>query len=355
MPTQVKSEQLEESAKRATAWLASELTEKGNYRGKEQPAADGTYPDTDDIGCYYKSIYSLRATGQSAAAAKCLSYVVKRFRSPEGDYFNTPTVRSSGSYGPYFCQLYQNAWLMRGAAALYWFELAREMLRFMNTQREPEFGGYYTQVNSTTGIMDSNSIAVGAYCCILGGEIALAKQSCDLLLRVLDNQPDSGILWSRCTKDGTLITDLSDVEAKNHRYVRVSASEPEQAYWIWGWPMNEFIGMYELTGDKRYFDAAVRIFDFLASSHPHAFGFTTAGKDAWGAAKLYRLTGDKRYLEKASLQMQYILDHQHKDGYMLGEGIEDESAQAKRTTLDYTADFTSWLVDNAAEFASRGM
>ena len=76
MTTQVKSQHLEESAKRATAWLASELTEKGNYRGKEQPTADGTYPDTDDIGCYYKSIYSLRATGQSAAAAKCLSYVV---------------------------------------------------------------------------------------------------------------------------------------------------------------------------------------------------------------------------------------------------------------------------------------
>ncbi len=98
----------------------------------------------------------------------------------------------------------------------------------------------------------------------------------------------------------------------------------------------------------------MKIFDFLAGCHEDAFGFTTSGKNAWGAAKLYRLTGDARYLDKALLQFQYILDHQHADGYMLGEGVADESGQPKRTTYDYTADFTSWLIDGAAESASRG-
>ncbi|NQU10220.1 hypothetical protein HQ590_05490 [bacterium] len=354
-PMPLTSTDLEAAAKRATAWLASQLTDLGNYRGKETRRDDGVYPDTDDIGCYYKSIYTLRATGQSAAAARCLAYVVKRFRSPEGDYFNTPTVRSSGSYGPVFCQLYQNAWLMRGAAALYQFGLARDILRFMNTQRDPQSGGYYTQVNSKSGVMDSNSIAVGAYCCILGGQLDLAQQSGELLLQLLANQPAAGVLWSRCRSDGTPITDLADVEKKNWRYVRVAASDPEQAYWIWAWPMNEFIGLYELTGDQRYFDAAVRLFDFFTTCHPHAFGFTTSGKTAWGAAKLYRITGDQRYRDKSLQQMQYILDHQHPDGYMLGEGVKDESGQPKRTTFDFTADFASWLIDNAAEFAAKGL
>ncbi len=241
---QLTSAHLEVAAKRAMAWLAAQQTALGNYLGNE-PREGGIYADTDDIGCYYKSIYSLRAGGQSAAAARGLAYVVKRFRSPEGDYYNAPDVRSSGSYGPVFCQLYQNAWLMRGAAALYWFGLAQEMLRFINTQRDTQSGGYYTQVNSTTGIMDSNSIAVGAYCCILGGQYALAGKSCDLLLRLLDNQRDDGLLWSRCRADGTLMTDLSDVAQKNWRYVRV-LGEPEQAYWIRAWPMNELIGVYEV-------------------------------------------------------------------------------------------------------------
>lgn len=352
---ELKSVDLEVAAKRATAWLASQLTPMGNYKGAEPQNEDGTYPDTDDIGCYYKSIYTLRATGQSAAAAQCMTHVIKRFQSPEGDYYNTPDVRSSGSYGPVFCQLYQNAWLMRGAAALKWFGLARSILGFMNTQRDPKLGGYYSHVNSKTGIMDSNTIAVGAYCCILGGQYEMARQSCDLLLTLLANQKDDGILWSRCLKDGTLVTDLSDIPEKNYRYVRVSASEPQQAYWIWGWPMNEMIAMYELTDDKKYFDGAVKIFDFLTTCHAHAFGFTTAGKDAWGAAKLYRLTNDQRYLEKAMSQMQYIMDHQHADGYMLGEGVSDESDQPRRTTCDYTADFGSWLIDNAAAFASMGI
>ena len=349
------SADLEAAAKRATAWLASQMTPMGNYRGAEPQAEDGSYPDTDDIGCYYKSIYTLRSSGQSVAAARGMNYVVKRFMTPDGDYFNTPEVRSSGSYGPVFCQLYQNAWLMRGLVALKWFGLARKTLAFMNTQRDAELGGYYSHVNSTTGMMDSNTIAVGAYCCILGGQHEMAQQSCDLLLKLLANQPEEGILWSRCLKDGTPVTDLSDVPEKNYRYVRLAASEPEQAYWIWGWPMNELIAMYELTDDSKYLDGAIEIFDFLAACHPHAFGFTTAGKDAWGAAKLFRLTGEERYAEKAMSQMQYILDHQHADGYMLGEGVSDETEQPKRTTYDFTADFASWLIDNAAELGSMGM
>ena len=97
--------------------------------------------------------------------------------------------------------------------------------------------------------MDSNSIAVGAYCCILGGQYALAAKSCDLLVRLLDNQPEQA-LWSRCRADGSLLTDLSEIAQKNWRYVRVSASEPEQAYWIWAWPMNELIGIYEVSGER---------------------------------------------------------------------------------------------------------
>ena len=353
--TRIQSIELEAAAKRATAWLAAQQTEKGNYRGNDPRAADGTYADTDDVGCYYKSIYTLRATGQSAAAARGMMHVVERFQSPEGDFFNTPEERSSGSYGPVFCQMYQNAWLMRGAAALKWFGLAHRTLAFMNTQRDDRFGGYYSHVNTKNRLMDSNSIAVGAYCCILGGQYEAARQSCDLLLRLLENQDEEGVLWSRCTEDGRPVKDLDGIPEKNHRYVRVSTAEPQQAYWIWAWPMNELIAMYELTCEQKYLAAATRIFDFLVDCHEHAFSFTTAGKDAWGAAKLYRLTGEKRYLDKAMSQMQYILDHQHADGYMLGEGVEDESGQPKRTTFDYTADFASWLIDVAAEVSARGL
>ena len=348
------SKDLETAAKKATAWLAAQQTEAGNYRGIEPPNADGLYPDTDDIGCYYKSVYTLRAAGQSAAAGRMMQHAVKRFRSDEGDYFNSPEVRSSGSYGPYFCQIYQNAWLMRGATALRRWGLAKDILAFMNTQRDPKSGAAYTHVNSTTGILDSNSTAVNAYCNLLGGESEMAQQGAEFLLRLLGNQSDDGILWSRCDADAMPMTDLSEIPEKNHRYVRVSADEPEQAFWIWSWPMNLFIAMYELSDDRRYFDAALRVFDFLCTCHEHAFAFTTSGKSAWAAAKLFRLTGEQRFYEKAMSQMQYILDHQHADGFMLGDDAKELDDQPIRTTFDFTADFGSWLIDNAAEFASTG-
>jgi len=66
-----------------------------------------------------------------------------------------------------------------------------------------------------------------------------------------------------------------------------------------------------------------------------------------------QLAGEN-HKQQAQLQMQYIFDHQHADGYMLSEGVSNESDQPKRTTFDFTADFASWLIDNAAEFACMG-
>jgi len=108
----ITSKHLEETAKKATGWLASRMTPLGNYKGNQAPDKDGIYTDTDDIGCYYKSVYPLCEAGQARAAGLLMTHVVKRFQSPEGDFFNTPEVRSSGSYDPIFCHLYQNAWLM---------------------------------------------------------------------------------------------------------------------------------------------------------------------------------------------------------------------------------------------------
>ena len=68
---------------------------------------------------------------------------------------------------------------------------------------------------------------------------------------------------------------------------------------------------------------------------------------------LYRMTGDKRYLKTAMSQMEWVLNAQHKDGYMLGPGAKNIDDQPLRTTYDYTADFSTWLVGAAIELAGR--
>ena len=49
-----------EAARKSGVWFAGRQTEKGNYIGNEKPDKKGNYSDTDDLGCYYKSIYFLK-------------------------------------------------------------------------------------------------------------------------------------------------------------------------------------------------------------------------------------------------------------------------------------------------------
>ena len=100
----IKCEHLMEAAIKAGQWFVTRQTELGNYIGNEKPDSNGTYTDTHDVGCYYKSLHFLKAVGQSDAAAKALNYVVDSFMADNGDFYNTPESRTSGSSTPTYCQ-----------------------------------------------------------------------------------------------------------------------------------------------------------------------------------------------------------------------------------------------------------
>jgi len=348
----IKSTDLNAAAKRAAGWLASRQTPMGNYRGLEQPREDGIYADTDDLGCYYKSAYTLRVAGEPAAAGRCLNYVAQRFMSDEGDFYNSPEERSSGSYGPVYCQLYPNAWLMRASSSLGWIGLSKKVLGFMLKYRT-ENGGFYAQVNPKTNVVDSNATAVGALCCLQGGLTDLAVQSGDFLLTMLDQQKDPSKFYARWVDGEGFLTDVSDVPEGQIKYWYINAEQGGQAYWVWAWPMNVLTYLSEVTGEEKYLKGALKIHDFLSGGHDDAFHFASAGKGGWGSAMLYRKTGEEKFLKTCLSQMDFILSHQHKDGYMVGTGVNDLDGQPIRTTYDFTADFTSWLVDSAAELATR--
>ena len=349
----ITSEDLLKAAQKSNQWLRSRQTEKGNYVGFEEPDKDGNYPDTDDLGCYYKSIYFLRIIGDPIAASRGMHYVTDRFMSPEGDFYNSKESRSSGSYAPVFCHLYPNMWLMRAASAMRWYGLAKRILNFMLTCRDPKTGGFYSTVGSSNPVVDLNSTGLGALCCMLGGKIEPAIQSAKCVLRLIKEQPESDKFFLRWNTQSGFETDLGEIPDKQKKFYRVAAKEPEQAYWCVAWPMNSLLGLYEYTGDERYFKGALQIYDFLASCHPNAFGFVTAGKGGWGSSMLYRMTGDERYLKTALSQMEFILSSQHEDGYMLGPGAKSLEDQPLRTTFDYTADFSTWLVDTALELGGK--
>jgi hypothetical protein len=214
-------------------------------------------------------------------------------------------------------------------------------------------GGFYAQVTPATDVVDSNATAVGGLCCILGGKPELAIPSADFLLNMLDAQPEATRMYTRW-QNGQLLTDPSSAPEKQHKYWYIDLTEGKQAYWIWAWPMNFLLAVHELTGERKYFDAALGIWEKLWGGHDDAFHFVTAGKGGWGSSMFYRMTGDDKFYQACQSQMDFILGQQHPDGYMLDPGKKDLNDQPIRTTYDYTADFVSWLVDSAAELGAMG-
>ncbi len=347
----IKSAHLLAAAKKAGQWFVSRQSEKGNYIGNEKPDKNGIYPDTHDVGCYYKSLHFLNAVGERHAAAKAMNYFVDSFMSPEGDFFNTPENRTSGNYTPTYCQLYPNMWAMRAAVGMERFDLSHKILNFLMKYRDPGTGGFYYSVTPAKKVVDTNATGYGIFCQLLGGELKAAAQSGDLILRMIKEQPETNRFYLRWTAENGYETEFPDIPEKHLMYCVIDAEKPAQAYWGWGWPMNGLIKLYMQTEDEKYLKGAVEIYDFLASCHENAFRFTTAGKDGWGSSMLYRITGDKRYLKTALSQMEFILESQQPEGYMLGPGVKSFDDQALRTTYDFTADFSSWLVGVSMELA----
>jgi len=349
----IRTEHLLDAAGKAARWIVSCQQEKGNYLGNEKPDENGIYPDTHDVGCYYKSIYFLRSVGEVAASAKAFNYVIENFMSEQGDFYNTPEVRTSGSYTPNFCQLYPNMWMMRAAVMMDWYRIYRRILSFLIKYRDPQTGGFYATVNPPTKVIDSNATGLGAMCCLIGGELDLAVQSAEMVLRMIKEQPETDSFYLRWKDGSGYLTVLADVPEKQKKFHRIAAKEPAQAYWCWAWPMNGLLSLYQYTNQQRFLNGAIEIYDFLARCHEDAFAFTTAGKGGWGSSILYRLTSDKRYLRTAMSQMEWILSAQHKDGYMLGPDAKSFDDQPLRTTYDFTADFCTWLVATSNELAGR--
>lgn len=351
----IEPQDLLDAAHKAAAWLVTKQTEQGNYVGKEPPTADGTYPDADDLGCYYKSFYSLRIAGESVGAARGLKYVVKRFMTPDGDFVNSPTERTKGSYTPRFSQLYPNTWITRAFLLMGWFDYARRAWDCLLQYRDPETGGFPATVTPRVNLMDSNVTGVGGVLCgLIMGDVEKAIQSGDFLLKMLEAQPEAKKMYTQWELGKGLATDVSGVDEKMLVYHYIDAEKPKQAYWPWAMPMANLALLYQHTGQKRFLDGAMRIYEFLSTCHPHAFSWTTSGKSGWGSAILYRLTGDPRCKKTALMEMEFILSLQQPEGPMLFPGTESIEAQATRTTYDLTGEYTAWLTDVAAELMMRG-
>jgi hypothetical protein len=146
-------------------------------------------------------------------------------------------------------------------------------------------------------------------------------------------------LFLRLDHQGHLIRDVPEDKAA---FYLVSAHEPNQAYFMVGYPIAFLAKLYEATADEVYLKAARNYLDFALSCEGNLRSSPTSHKVAWGAAVLARIASDPRCTELAIAIADYLLAVQDPSGAWLID-------QPAHTTFDQTAEISIWLQEISAE------
>ncbi|HKR48006.1 MAG TPA: hypothetical protein VJT72_00230 [Pseudonocardiaceae bacterium] len=313
----------EQAADRAVEWLAIRLRDDGSYG-----------PEADDLACYYKSPYLFQLSGRAGEAACLLTFIRDRFMRPDHDFTTSAGHKSDNAvFTEYWA--YPNGWLAMAAQRMGRFDVAYPALEYLRSYHDPEQGGFLGANGA-----DALTTAHLGLVCLYFGDLERAHGAGRWLARLLAIQPDLGEgLLLRRDRSGHIVRDIPEGQAVFHL---VSAHEPDQAYFMIGYPVAFLAKLFEATADDAHLRAARGYLDFGLSCNGNLRSCPTSHKVAWGAAILARITGDARCAELAVSIADHLLDIQDSSGAWLVD-------QPAHTTFDQTAEIAIWLQEISAE------
>ena len=139
--------------------------------------------------------------------------------------------------------------------------------------------------------------------------------------------------------EGNLITEYPGESAL---FFLVSATQPNQAYFMLGYPI-AFLGkLYSATQDSNYLITAKEYLEFLLTCQGNLRTFHYSHKVAWGAAIMARLVKDSRYTELAKSIADYLVASQSQDGRWLMD-------QPAYIFFDQTTEIAIWMKEISNE------
>jgi len=323
-------EKYKRSADMGLDWLLQKLKNDGSYG-----------PTVNDLACYYKSPYLYYISGRIAAAKRILNHIQQTFMQANGDFKTSVDIKSeNGAFVEYWA--YTNGWITLAAQKMGCFDIAYPAYRYLRSFYHTKNGGFTTQnpYGESSNIVDAFTTAHLGLTSLYFGEIERAQGAGNLLQRFISLQPElkSGF-YLRMNDNGQLVTEYSEETALFHR---VSAAEPDQAYFMIGYPI-AFLGkLYMATGTSDYLDTAIRYLDFALGCHRSIRAFHFSHKVAWGAAIISGLTKEAKYSDFAESIVDYLLSIQDASGAWL-------NSEPASTCFDQTAEIAIWLREISTE------
>ncbi len=260
----------EPAADRAVEWLAAQLHDDGSY---------GSH--ADDLACYYKSPYLFQLAGRTRDAARLLGFIRGRFMRADHDFATSADRKSdNAAFDEYW--VYPNGWLAMAAQRMGRFDIAYPAFEYLRSCHEPVRGGFLTggPARSGDGGTDALTTAHLGLTCLYFGDIERAVGAGHWLARLLALQPDLRAgLFLRLDCSGHLVSDFPEDAAAFHV---VSAHQPDQAYFMVGYPIAFLAKLCEATGEEAHLRAAGGYLDFAMSCEGNLRSCPSSHKVAWG-------------------------------------------------------------------------
>lgn len=324
---------MDRASNRATEYLKSRLSESGGFG-----------PDVTDLAAHYKVPYLMHCSGNLTVAHGVLNHIVTTFMTPNGDFVTRQGLKSDNpAFQEYWA--YPNAWIVIAAHKLGRFDVSCRGYGYLQGFHDSALDGILTRDPETESepIADVLTNAHLGLAALYLGDVETARAAARMLERCAALQPDlAAAFYLRLDADGIPITECAPEAAMFHW---VSATEPQQAYFMIGYPM-AFLGkLYQATGDAAYLSSARSYLDFALSCGDSIRSFHYSHKVAWGAAVLANLTKDEDALDLAKSIVGHLLDTQDPGGMWLPE-------EPPLVSYDQTAEIAIWLREISAELAT---
>jgi len=303
---------------------------------EERLQPSGSYgDDVTDVACYFKSPMMFIVAGKPDLAARTLDYSRSVFLRPDGDYMSSATTKSvKPEYVEFYS--YANGWLTRAGNALRRIDVTSPSYVYLHQYFHRSTGGFLThKVDSSDGVTDILTTAHHGLLNLEMGQIELAEAAGQYLLRNLFLQPDLGRrFFLRMNKEGALATEFSPEAAWCYT---LSKTEPNQVYFMIGYPMAYLALLYKATGKQEYLDGARQYLEFALSCNESIFSCNFSHKIAWACSIIYSITGDERCLDAVERITRHFVSTQSREGLWYPED--------KTTAFDQSAEIACWLCE----------
>jgi len=321
------SERYLEGARRAASYLAMMQRPNGAVTGDDFP-----------MDIFHKLPYAFSIAGRIGEAQRLTQWVkAERGFTPDGavDFYLEP-VRM---------QIYKHAWFIHGTHRIGRFDLGYPAFDYM-LEAQLDCGGFACE-DPQEGQVRALTTGWCGVAAIYMNRLDVAERAAEAMIAMREGQPDPTRFYFYMTPDGQVKREEPAPGQQQQAYrveTFIDTTQTDQFYWEIGMAMILLARMYQVTGDQRWLDEAMRYFEFNLNCQPDGFAHANAGKNGMGAAVLYLVSGDERARDAAMRECEFLLSTQESSGAWVLPPFPEGFV----TRLDLASEYCIWLHETAS-------